>query len=456
MMSSGGNQSKRLETVVQLGFSVDIEDNEHRLLVGHNNPDYKEWDGGQLGGRPTWLNPKDIPNGFLKCKNCDSPMMFVCQLYAPCDEVNDDAFHRSFYVFACPDSTKCSKETTGSIRVLRTQLPKENPYFPEDHDETWTYHLPASWNKHLCKVCGQQGRGKCPIQQEYFCGPHHQKEYKKYVFDKLQQHQQQQTPSTQLEFHFLPSVLTESELVVEEEPIPEQDNKTRKKAEKALFKAQGVEIDNDSDDEEEDSDKNLEQKDLNEMVGAADETVSKDSATMKFYDRIHQVDDVKTQCLRYLRWPNHRTCEDTGTPLWIRSDFQPDTIPSCERCGTERRFEFQLMPQMLHYLFKDMESERAKAKDTIIKKEDIEALQRATSIMEQAPPEQVPPDFAANKDAAIDTLRNKLMEEDAKTPSWGVVSIYTCTDSCGGMEIENDSELGAYFEEFAWKQPSLD
>jgi hypothetical protein len=119
------------------------------------------------------------------------------------------------------------------------------------------------------------------------------------------------------------------------------------------------------------------------------------------------------------------------------------------------------MPQMLHYLFRDLEQER---KRTIehhpqrikIKEEDIEALTMATSIMDQAPPEQVPPDLAANKEAVIDTFRNKLMEEDNKTPSWGVVSIYTCTSSCGGMDGEEDAEFGAYVEEFAWKQPSLD
>jgi pre-rRNA-processing protein TSR4 len=450
MMSSGGNQSKRLETVVQLGFSVDIEDHEHRMLVGHHSPDYKEWDGGQLGGRPTWLNPKDIPKNFMKCQNCDSPMVFVCQLYAPSEEVNPNAFHRSLYVFACPNSSACAKQTTGCIRVLRTQLPKENPYFPEDHNETWTRHLPTFWNKHTCKVCGQHGRGKCPIQQEYFCGPHHQKEYKKFVFDKSQQ------LSNELECQILPSVLTESELVVEEEPTAEQDEKSREKAENALFKAQGADIESDGDDD--DDDEHLEQNDLNEMVGAADETVSKDSVTMKFYDRIHKMADVKTQCLRYLRWPSETICQETGTPLWIRSDYQPGSIPACERCGSERRFEFQLMPQMLHYLFHNLEhTKAAKVQDSrIIKKEDVEALKTATSIMEQAPPEHIPPDFAANKEAAIDTLRNKLMEDDTQTLSWGVVAIYTCTESCGAMEVDEDDELGANVEEFAWKQPSLD
>lgn len=442
--------------MVQLGFSVDIEDDEHRMLVAHNSADYQEWDGGQLGGRPSWLNPRDIPNTFIKCQNCDSPMLFVCQLYAPSEEVNPNAFHRSLYVFACPNSSLCGKQPTGSIRALRTQLPKQNLYFPEKNqpDDIRLQHLPSAWNINLCKLCGQRGLGKCPIQQEYFCGPHHQREYKKQIHDKVQK------GSKHDGLPFLPSLLTESELVVEEEPPLDEDETTQKKVENALFKSQGADIENNSDDDNDD-DMDLEQKDLNKMVGAADETVSNDSVTMSFYDRINNVANVKAQCLRYLRWPDSETCKETKTPLWIRSDCQPESIPHCERCGAERRFEFQLMPQMLHYLFRDFEHHTNRDKVDIVKKEDIAALQTATSIIEQAPSEHVPPDFAANKEAAINKMRNKLMDDDenVKMPSWGVVSIYTCTESCGGgtMEMEKeDMDLGAYVEEFAWKQPSLD
>ena len=453
-MASAGNQSKRLETVVQLGFSVAIESDDDDLLVGHHSANWREWDGGQAGGRPSWLNPKDLPKHCITCRNCDHPMVFVCQLYAPMEEVNPDAFHRSFYVFACPNNSVCAKETTGSTRVLRVQMPRENPYYPEEADALWAMHLPEAWDVHLCKVCGQQANGKCPVQGEYFCGKHHQKEYKKYVFDK------QQHLSKQLDFHFLPSVMAASELVVEEEPFGAKDEKSRLKAEKALFKNHGIDVedDDDSDDDAEDEDEKLEQNDLNAMYGAADETVTKDPVTMNFYDRINRTGDVKTQCLRYLRWPDQELCSISSTPLWIRSDCQPESIPECENCGAERKFEFQIMPQMLHYLLKDLELEQAKQEvKTKITKEDVDALKTASSIMEQAPPEQVPPDFAANKQKAVEALRNKLMDEDGKRPSWGVIAVYTCTGSCGGMDVgEGASELGAYIEEFAWRQPSLD
>jgi pre-rRNA-processing protein TSR4 len=442
-MMMAGNSSKRLNAV-QLGFSVAFEDHEHGAFVGHNLPLWRDWDGGQIGGRPSWLQPRDLPKDFLACKNCDEPLCFVCQLYAPVDEVNPEAFHRSMYIFACPNK-QCAGEPTGSIRVLRTQLPQKNSFYPEDHDETWSQHLPEAWEVNLCRVCGQRGKGKCPVQGYHFCGKHHQKEHKNYIFDKQQL-------SKKLEFNFLPSVYSESELVVEEEPSG-AENVDVSKPKKALFPTT-----NEDDDGDDDSDKDLEQEDLNEMTGAAASTVSKDATTMDFYARVKGVPDVQEQVLRYLRWPDRDLALDTSTPLWIRSDHQPKNVPDCPHCGAERKFEFQVMPQMLHYLLKDLQMHRAHAAmKQSISASDREALMKASSIMEQAPPEQIPPDFADSKEKAIRTMKRHLMGDDDKEFDWGVVAVYTCTKSCcGGVEMEENAELGAYIEEFAWKQPSLD
>mmetsp|Transcript_28002 Transcript_28002/g.65750 ORF Transcript_28002/g.65750 Transcript_28002/m.65750 type:complete len:448 (-) Transcript_28002:84-1427(-) len=447
-MTTSEDESKNNETAVQLGFAVEFEDDDHRLMAGHHLSSWKDWDGGQLGGRPTWLNPKDIPKKNLKCKCCDDPLVFICQFYCPCDEINPNAFHRSFYVFACPND-RCGKETTGTIRVIRTQLPEDNPYYPLRDDELWAMHIPESWDVHLCKVCGQRGNGKCPVQGEYFCGRQHQKEYKKYVFDK----KGESTEDT--DSPFLPSVFTASELVVEEEPPYEKDKKSEGKAGRTMFKS----ADLDDDDSDEEFDRNLEQGDLNEMTGAGPETVTKDAVTMNFYDRINKIPNVNTQCLRYLRWPGAEECIRTDSPLWIQTDYTPSErdIPSCQRCGAERRFEFQLMPQMLHYLLKDYHKEGGKQKSqNTIDKKDTEAVRAATSILEQAHPEQVPPDLAVTTEKAVEAARAKIMDVGGSVPDWGCVSVFTCTDSCGGMDVNECDELGAYVEEFAWKQPSLD
>ena len=97
----------------------------------------------QIGGRPSWLNPRDLPQKSLRCRsthcrggsngdnttttttpttqntsttaaaNTDESgggtiLQFIAQLYCPADDdtENEAAFHRSLYVFACP--TCCS------------------------------------------------------------------------------------------------------------------------------------------------------------------------------------------------------------------------------------------------------------------------------------------------------------------------------------------------------------
>jgi pre-rRNA-processing protein TSR4 len=428
--------SKLYEEKVQLGFSVTYEDDEHKGVVSHKSPLWNEWDGGQIGGRPSWLNPKDLPNRFLKCEHCEDPLTFICQLYAPADEVNEQAFHRSMYIFAC-STPSCAKERTGAVRVLRAQLPQENPFYPQSagNFETWHKHQSESWDVVLCQVCGQKGKGKCPIQGVYFCGKQHQIEHKKYVFDKKNKNEKHD---------FLPSVYAESELVVEEEPVS-GDNLDKE----ALF----------ADDEDDDEDADLEQEDLNKITGAITSEVSKDQTTIEFYARTRGLLNVQEQCLRYLRWPTDQSAKDTNMPLWISAGNQPTDIPCCNYCGAERRFEFQLMPQMIHYLMQDHAKHKAQATEDGNTAEDQvkEAIAKATSIMDQAPPEKVPPAFAEAKEQAVEAMRAKIMREDGdKELNWGVIAVYTCTASCGGFQLEEDSELGGYREEFAWKQPSLD
>ena len=511
---------------IQLGFSVEFEDEDHRRSVGHLSPYWIDWDGGQIGGRPSWLNPRDIPFRPIECCLCRTPMVFVCQLYAPLEgNINPNAFHRSFYVFACPNtgssiddgdcdgendddssSTKCSLATTGTVRVFRTQLPKKNPFYPEridvdnidnddndnnneDLESTWTKHWPKSWGVQLCVASGQRGHGKCPIQGLEFCSRYHQREYKKYIYDNMKKKPRNTQDKNDddvdedlkgIDLINLPSMMADSELVVEEEP--DYDTNGQSKTKSALFQL-STNGDGDVEDEK------LEQSDLNAITGAAAETVTKDEVTMQFYDRINSLDNVKSQCLRYLRWPDSEVCEQSNTPLWIRSDFQPpsdDIPPCCDKCGAPRKFEFQLMPQMIHYLLNKKNPKQgnktnpadssAKNDSAIIHDANaIDALRTATAIMDETPPEQIPPDLAATTAKAASAMRKNLMMGGGSTrssnPGWGVVAVYTCTKSCGGIiDIEDsdgdcstnqqhagsDKDLGAYIEEFAWRQPSLD
>ena len=355
---------------IQLGFSEairpDVSD-----VIGHRSPKWwTDWDGGQIGGRPSWLQPRDLPV-HLRCKSCSNknnknnsqqqqPLQFICQLYVPLDNT-PRAFHRSFYIFGCPTccQQQSSKENPSvaigkGIRVLRVQLPQENEFYPledtfddaigeEDTNMEWDKHLPSAWNVHLCQVCGQRATGKCPLQQVWFCGKEHQKEYKRATTTKDTNDNSRigkdenkpsaaiseekdaldeallveepiisalteavQSPSSAVTACF-PSLYKESELVVEEEPAADKNN--------------NGDDDDDGDDDEEDeiearpamfpstpgeqgdhdSDEDLEQEDLNEIVTgkkSLDQTSTKDPATNRFYRRI-QDRKVPDQCLRY-------------------------------------------------------------------------------------------------------------------------------------------------------------
>ncbi|XP_015118632.1 programmed cell death protein 2 [Diachasma alloeum] len=76
-----------------------------------------------------------------------------------------------------------------------------------------------------------------------------------------------------------------------------------------------------------------------------------------------------------------------GSPLYISAHNQPENIPKCEECGGDRQFEFQIMPQLLNYL----------GSSDVVKDLD-----------------------------------------------WGVMSIFTCKNSC--------IPKSGYCSEFIWKQ----
>jgi pre-rRNA-processing protein TSR4 len=388
---------------IQLGFCEPIDD---ISVIAHRQADWNSWDGGQVGGKPSWLNPRDLPSAPLTCRSCSTNLSFLCQLYAPGD--TEEAFHRSLYAFACP-SPSCLQDTEGSVRILRAQLPADNSFYPPPNDPVdpnWNLHSPEQHGVQLCQVCGQKSKGKCPIQGAHFCGREHQKEYKKHK-----------------DAEWLPSRLACHELVVEEEPPPCAE--TTEEDRDALW-----------DHEDDDSDEDLEQDDLNAMTGAK-HTTQQDGVTAEFYARINRK-DAQQQCLRYAKW--HPNAE-----LWIRSDFQPQRIPQCS-CGAPRTFECQIMPQMLSFLLQDRRS--SVGPNALAK----QALMAAASIVEQSPPEQVPPMLKERQEQSLANIQTNLLKSEL---DWGTICIYTCTASCQGETVDGD-ELGAYREEYAWKQPPLE
>ena len=80
----------------------------------------------------------------------------------------------------------------------------------------------------------------------------------------------------------------------------------------------------------------------------------RDAAVDGFADFSARVSRAPTQCVRYTFAPQ-------ATPLWAGRQRQLDAaaVPRCERCGAARRFEFQVMPQALHYMRVDSTQARS-------------------------------------------------------------------------------------------------
>lgn len=92
------------------------------------------------------------------------------------------------------------------------------------------------------------------------------------------------------------------------------------------------------------------QNELNEAIGAS----GQDKQYVKFLTRVAL---AKDQVLRYARWQ-----EDSV--LWVHESGtrESDTAPPCERCGSARKFEFQVLPQLLFYLKVDQTSSLSEIK----------------------------------------------------------------------------------------------
>jgi pre-rRNA-processing protein TSR4 len=263
------------------------------------------------------------------------------------------------------------------------------------------------------------------------------------------------------------SIYEESELIVEDEPpeVSMTEDELNKVVQSSMF------IGDQEDDDKLDT---WDQKNLNQISGIGDRGVT-DTTTIEFYTRIGRANgDVRGQCLRYCRWPSPEPtltqhvetndCNDgdddfheSVIPLWLSSLHQPQTkdIPHCECCGSERRYEFQIMPQMLHFLFKDKNKKEGEKIDSTLK----DTMLAAASIIEKATEEGLELEIPHEIQNAHDELKGKIRKNliDYSSPlclDWGVISVYTCVQSCDGRNRRSDDYV-AYTPEFAWRQPPL-
>ena len=147
-----------------------------------------------------------------------------------------------------------------------------------------------------------------------------------------------------------------------------------------------------------DEDAKVGQRDLDQASGA--NSALKDKQSLRF---LAVVGKEPNQVLRYARW-------QAAAALWVAAEGQPRRahagggVPPCPRCGAARAFEFQVMPQLLHYLRVD-----------------------AGAQLPGGPGE---------------TCRLGAMD-------WGTLAAYTCTKSCDAPEGSG------YVEEVLWRQQPM-
>lgn len=212
----------------------------------------------------------------------------------------------------------------------------------------------------------------------------------------------------------------EKELVVEPEDLHHHDNNKvattngggggRKQTEydeklKALiaqYKARtaqegGTNTNNREEGEEEEED-DLPESVLNELEDA----ISKEQR--HFASFAARIAHEPAQCLRYCFSSRNSGGSGYGYahgnvhPIWpsCHNIPGPADIPKCERCGEERKFEFQVMPQLINHL--------------------------------------------------------GVEPEDGLSPDWGIIAVYSCSKSCNSGGSGGDGSDSAYVEEFVWVQ----
>ncbi|XP_067011362.1 programmed cell death protein 2 [Anabrus simplex] len=300
----------------------------------------------KVGGKPAWLDLLNLPsNDDLKCPKCRNPCMFLCQVYAPLDEL-DFCFHRTIFIFLCVDPDCCEENENRTFKVFRCQFGRKNDFYPYDppiDDESWRPDLKAEKYHKLCIVCGAKGTSHCGrCKKVFYCSRQHQIVDWKTGHKEICQTGQVPTEAKSMrclwllpEFELLTAREDEdgSEETVSDETSDDEDDNDNEEARLEEFRnlvqrgQAGTFQDNPAVDQ-----------DLLQMANE-----NEDKEFFKFRSKVVK---FPQQVLRY---------ERGGEPLWLASSNIPSSgdIPPCQYCGSPRDYELQILPQMLNHLALD-------------------------------------------------------------------------------------------------------
>lgn len=363
------------------------EDEQVQVTLGFVEKPKKRWSllrhlfPSKAGGVPAWLDPVNLPSGRSRlCGICGEPLQFLLQVYAPLSEEKDSAFHRTLFVFMCPSMTcllqdqheqwkRQAGNTLRSVRVFRCQLARANSFYsdkPPKYDGT---DKPSKPGAALCKWCGTwKGDKVCgSCRRACYCSEKHQG------------------------LHWKSGHKNECRLVTADQSLDNSPTNCLSELEKVASNTIWPDYEIIQDYEGE-SDNSIDDTHDKSMVSAS----RMDTSVNSLMDSFEGDSDKKSWASfqeRIARDPEQvlRYCRHEGAkPLWPMSSGQPSKadIPKCSQCGDPRRFEFQVLPQLLYYF----------------------------------------------------GVKNEINSLD-----WSTIAVYTCECSC-------EEGVESYKEEFAWVQ----
>lgn len=404
LSSEDGEEEEETDaSLVGLGFVQQVE--QAWKVARHHFPS-------KVGGTPAWLDPINIPyDAQSTCGICDNPLEFLLQVYAPIDE-QDDAFHRTVFLFMCSsmaclqqDQRYQLKQPVRSVRVFRSQLPRKNSFYSYN-PPSGEHDNPSCEGVALCTWCGAwKGRKACAAcKQARYCSRSHQIEHWRdghsgfcRQFQATKNTTQPSdangasTPSTDGAKHEgikgIPAATSlpvsgklwpEWELIVDDEDNYDADDvmngNSGPQSMDPTNKAQRL------------LDEYERRRKSGEEFTAADmQDVQEASQDLQHWAAFQaRIARAPAQVLRYCR-------STAGKPLWPLLEGNPKNtdIPACSHCGSHRVFEFQVLPQLLHFL---------------------------------------------------------QLKNDSNSLDWGTIAVYTCAKSCTAAVTKG------YAEEFAWTQ----
>lgn len=396
----------------------------------------------KAGGLPVWLYRKPRPPPpVTRCSNCLQPDRFLLQVYAPIEEDvvgHDQAFHRVLYVSVCQNSA-CLSDFKG-VSVIRAQLPRRNPFYSfnadedtcdnSDNDESRRHR--DGWTP-SCDVCGYLGNLSCSgCHRAKYCSKRCQKDDwvcgHRTECSKMSKNETDHTEETSPLQSYIAEQkrelwrFSEMEIVTDRHRTPPQ--------------SESDEDDGDEDaDDEETWDRREPSCDANkcdeEVLDITDENIVKGTfqdadeeelpeelfanrSSTRSSDRVAQkfsrvVGYEPEQVIRY---------ERGGLPLWggLNGRCALQNVEVCENCGCQRKFELQIMPQLLYLLGRHRRESKANEHDNI----------------------------SSDPKVGLENIARRLRDD----ADWLTIVVLTCVKSC-------PLEEGSYAKERAWVQRAL-